>query len=343
MYLSVLSVFILLDTKCPQCLKSPEEGDIPWDWSYSWLELPLWVLGIQSWSFARTASALTAKLSLQPQTCFFRISSFQYKHIMNCIQSWELELGGCRVLSLLVSCETLTQKRSGLGILVQWHTACAAHTTPLFGSPATWRNHHCNKKNQTKHLAALKIVKGRSSVSVNNVVLHKWGWLYWKLCDVSFVFLQWCLNQVWLLWLGVAGSLLLCLHVTAFHLKYGFMCSQLNALAGYLQWDTCTKITEDERNINIQFLSQRSHRARPHGWPTLQFPFLDYTAPESSYIQDFSESIEEEESIMGVVLGRCSSSSLLICLATPVTTQNLPWGLLSMLSVQSKSWHWHWL
>lgn len=78
------------------------------------------------------------------------------------------------------------------------------------------------------------------------------------------------------------------------------MCSQLNALAGYLHWDTCTKIIEDERNISIQFLSRRSHRVRPHGSPTLQFPFLDYTAPEFSYIQDFSESIMEEESTMGL-------------------------------------------
>lgn len=76
------------------------------------------------------------------------------------------------------------------------------------------------------------------------------------------------------------------------------MCSQLYALAGYLHWNTCTKITEDERNISIQFLSQRSHRARPRGCPTLQFPFLDYTAPDTNYIQDFSESIMEEESTM---------------------------------------------
>lgn len=62
----------------------------------------------------------------------------------------------------------------------------------------------------------------------------------------------------------------------------------------------CTKIIEDERNISIQFLSWRSHRARPHGCPTLQFPFLDYTAPKTSYIRDFSESIVEEESTMGL-------------------------------------------
>lgn len=76
------------------------------------------------------------------------------------------------------------------------------------------------------------------------------------------------------------------------------MCSQLYALAGYLHWDTYTKVTEDERNISIQFLSRRSHRARPHSCPTLQFPFLDYTAPETDYIQGFSESIVEEESTM---------------------------------------------
>lgn len=29
MYLSVLSVFILLDTMCLQCLKHPEEGGYP--------------------------------------------------------------------------------------------------------------------------------------------------------------------------------------------------------------------------------------------------------------------------------------------------------------------------
>lgn len=55
------------------------------------------------------------------------------------------------------------------GDLVQWHNACAAHTTPLFGSPTPQRNHHTNKENQTKHLAALNRVKGRSSVSVNKV------------------------------------------------------------------------------------------------------------------------------------------------------------------------------
>lgn len=127
--------------------------------------LPLWVLGIQSWSFGRTASALTAKLSLQPLTCFFRISSFQYKHIMNCMQSWEVELGAPSLCNHVRP--WLKKKRAG--DLVQWHSACAAHTTPLFGSPAPWRNHHTNEKNQTKLLAVLKRAKGRSSVSVNKV------------------------------------------------------------------------------------------------------------------------------------------------------------------------------
>lgn len=132
--------------------------------------LPLWVLEIQSWSFGRTASALTAKLSLQPLTCFFRISSFQYKHIMNCVQSWEVELGGSWVFKTCL-CNHVTPwlKKKRAGDLVQWHSACAAHTTPLFGSPAPWRNHHTNKKNQTKRLTVLQRVKGRSSVSVNKV------------------------------------------------------------------------------------------------------------------------------------------------------------------------------
>lgn len=46
------------------------------------------------------------------------------------------------------------------------------------------------------------------------------------------------------------------LHVREFYLKYGFLYSQLSALADYLYWDTYTEIAEDKGNISIQFLSQ---------------------------------------------------------------------------------------
>jgi hypothetical protein len=57
--------------------KTRRVHQIPWYWSYRWLEAIMWVLGIKPRSLRGAGNALTIKSSLQPfKMQFFNVKTF---------------------------------------------------------------------------------------------------------------------------------------------------------------------------------------------------------------------------------------------------------------------------